>query len=669
MLVANQYVTTTYNEAKVYIFGTCMKYLFLVMITAMMFHQQAFSQVEVAPWGNITGIRKQGHLFKVETSLQFIKRGGNQIINTAREQQTPIYTRNGNVQTVTTRIDSLLFEKVVTDGGGGKAQIDIKLTSEVDTSMLGAFFVVRIPHTSDNSTKFKLFDNDKTFEVATLPTNAIKDLAGVMAKGFEYNSANLEVKVKTEQPDSMLVRKDENNGDVLVYLTIKASDIKKGETIQKSYQLEAKGQVDKSPVSLTLNTSQQGHKFDGLGGNFRLQNPTTDQQVIDYSLENLRLAWGRVEMPWKFWQPEKDVNPLDAAQANRLPTQVTQAMEMAQRLSKKGIPVILSAWSAPDWAIVGTPNLTPVNGVWGNPLNKDIMTDIYRSITRYIIHLRDAYGVEVKYFSFNESDLGINIRMTAQEHADFIKGFGSYMKNKGLNTKLLLGDNSDANSWAFLNIAIADTATHPYIGAISFHSWRGWETATLQKWADVATKLNVPLLVGEGSIDAAAWQYPAIFQEPTYAIEEINLYTRLLAICQPASILQWQLTADYSPLAGGGIFGDNSILHPTQRFWNLKQLSSTPKDLYAMPIQSSHADVSAAALGDNSTGVYTIHIVNNSADRQATITGIPAKVEKLKIYITNQEDSLKDSGEKKVSNGQVKLKLPARSFVTLVSSQ
>jgi len=632
-----------------------------------MFQQQAFSQVEVAPWGNITGIRKQGQLFNVETSLQFIKKGGNQIINTAREQQMPVYSRNGNVQTVTTGIDSLRFEEAVTDAGGTKAQIDIKLTSKVDTTMLGAFLVVRIPRAANNLAQFKLVDNDKKLEVATLPTNAIKDLAGVMAKGFEYKAANLEVKVNTEQADSVLVRKDEKNGDVLVYFTIKANDIKKGETVQKSYLLEAKGQIDKSPVNLTLNTSLQGRKFDGLGGNFRLQNPATDQQVIDYSLDNLSLAWGRVEMPWKFWQPEKDVNPLDAAQANRLPSQVTQAMEMAQRLQKKGIPVILSAWSAPDWAIVGTPNLTPVNGVWGNPLNKDIMTDIYRSITRYITYLRDAYGVEVKYFSFNESDLGINIRMTAQEHADLIKGLGSYMKTKGLNTKLLLGDNSDANSWAFLNTAIADIATHPYIGAISFHSWRGWETPTLQKWADAATKLNVPLLVGEGSIDAAAWQYPAIFREPTYAIEEINLYTRLLAICQPASILQWQLTADYSPLAGGGIFGDNSALHPTQRFWNLKQLSSTPKDLYAMPIQSTRTDVSAAALGNNSTGIYTIHLVNNGADRQATITGIPDKVQKLKVFITNQEDSVKDAGEKKVSNGQLKLKLPARSFVTLVS--
>jgi len=332
-----------------------------------------------------------------------------------------------------------------------------------------------------------------------------------------------------------------------------------------------------------------------------------------------------------------------------------------------GLPVIVSAWSAPDWAIEGAFHEGPVNNVWGNPLRKDVMTDIYRSLTRYLTLLKDNYGLEAKYFSFNESDLGINIRMTAQEHADFIKGFGAYMESKGLKTKLLLGDNSDANSWAFLDAAMKDAAAKPYIGAISFHSWRGWETATLQKWAQAATQMNVPLLVGEGSIDASAWQYPLIFQEPVYAIEEINLYTRLLAICQPASILQWQLTADYSPLAGGGIFGDNGPLRPTQRFWNLKQLASTTKNLYAMPITSTKDDISCAALGDNSKGIYTLHLVNNSAERQVTITGIPAAAKKFKLIITNPENNAKESGSKKVSNGQLQFKLPARSYVTLVS--
>lgn len=214
---------------------------------------------------------------------------------------------------------------------------------------------------------------------------------------------------------------------------------------------------------------------------------------------------------------------------------------------------------------------------------------------------------------------------------------------------------------------MSDSETLPYIGAVSFHSWRGWETETLQKWADVAVQVERPLIVGEGSTDAAAWKYPDIFQEQVYIMEEIVLYIRILAICQPQTILQWQLTADYSPLAGGGIFGDEGPLRPIQRFWNMKQLSSTPAGLAAIPITSNHKEVTCAALGDPKTNSYAIHVVNNGAQRKTTITGLPKKVKKLKVYVTNSNRNMEDTGEVTVLKGQVNLTLDPMSYVTLVS--
>jgi hypothetical protein len=190
----------------------------------------------------------------------------------------------------------------------------------------------------------------------------------------------------------------------------------------------------------------------------------------------------------------------------------------------------------------------------------------------------------------------------------------------------------------------------------------------LQKWADAATELNVPLIVGEGSIDAAAWNYPAVFTEPTYALEEINLYTRLLAICRPLTILQWQLTADYSPLAGGGIFGDNGPLRTTQRFWNLKQLASTPKNVFAMPISVNRPNVSCAALGNNATGVYSIQLVNNGTTRQVILTGLPSKVKALKMFITDQKRTMTAGKNISVSNGKAIFNLDTQSYTTLVTN-
>jgi len=453
-------------------------------------------------------------------------------------------------------------------------------------------------------------------------------------------------------------------------MTIANDSIKKDQTVSKTFTIITNEEIDKSAVEMVVDASKPGRVFEGLGGNFRLQNSKTDPQVIDYCLDNLRVAYARIEMPWQLWHPEENVDPTNAANEGKLNERVQKAMVLAQRLKKMNIPIILSGWFGPDWAIVGKRSSGPQpGGVWGNPLNPDKMDKIYKSITDYILYLKDHYGVEVEMFSFNESDLGIDIRQTGLEHRDLIKNLGAYFKAKGLKTKLLLGDTADANGWAFLNESLADPSTLPFIGAVSFHSWRGWGYETLKKWADAAEKINRPLIVGEGSIDAAAWRYPSIFEEQIYAIEEINLYVRMLAICQPKTILQWQLTADYSPLAGGGIFGNNESLRPTRRFWQLKQLSATPENLFALPMACANEDISCAALGNPKSGNYAFHIVNNSASREASISGIPKKVKKLKIFVTDKNKGMEEVGSVTVIDGKATFTLPEVSYVTLINSK
>jgi hypothetical protein len=214
-----------------------------------------------------------------------------------------------------------------------------------------------------------------------------------------------------------------------------------------------------------------------------------------------------------------------------------------------------------------------------------------------------------------------------------------------------------------------DPETHKYIAAISFHSWRGCNNETLNKWADAAKKMNVPLIVGEGSTDAAAWNYPDIFSEQTFALYEINLYTRLCAICQPLSILQWQLTADYSVLIGAGVFKTEGPLRPTQRFWNLKQLASTPENAFAIPFSCTKEEISAAAFGNIARGEYAIHIVNNGAECEATILGIPSGIREFKMYVTNGEQGMNELSPVLVNNGKITFNLSAAGFTTLINTQ
>jgi len=629
---------------------------------------QARAQAELAPWGNLTGIRVQGQLLETASSLQVVRADWAHVGITAHERQRPTYARQGAQQLVTTRLDSLAFRETVADTGPGQATVTVRVTSETTCPLLGAFFALALAGPAYAQATVQFLDA-RGQVLATRPlTGPAAD--GPAATQVRITAPTRQLLLGFAEPTRVLLRPDAETKSPALYVPLATGSLRKGQAVQRVITLKASGKIDHSPIQLTLSPARPGQAFAGFGGNFRLQNPKGDPQVIDYCLNNMRVAYGRVEMPWQFWQPELAQDPTAAAHQGQLHPHVRESLEMAQRLGKLGMPVIVTAWAAPQWAVVGDQgNGTGpgANGRWGAPLNQANLAASYRSIADYLLYLKAQYGVEADLFSFNESDLGINIRQTAQEHADLIKGLGAYLASRGLKTKLLLGDTADANSYAFPYPAMQDAAARPYIGAVSFHSWRGCDAPTLQKWAAAATQLRLPLLVGEGSIDAQAWGYPGIFEEPTYALQEISLYMRLLSICQPLSILQWQLTSDYSPLAGGGLYGNAAPLHPTQRFWNLKQLAATPPDVAYLPLTADRPNVTCAALGNPGRGVYALHVVNDGATRPVTIAGLPAQVKSLRVYVTDKTRGNKEQTPVKVANGQAQLTLATGSYTTLVS--
>jgi hypothetical protein len=625
----------------------------LAICLFLLIDKKAYAQSELTPWGNINGIRSHGQLLEFESRLKVTAMDGVHSKVTAMERQRPSYSRNGNTQTVNTNIDSLYFKETVTDRWGGKIKVTVQVKSMVDTVVKSIQFCLKLPTKDYPDGKLELL---KSYADSLSGTTAVT----LNVQGIKLTSQRNKFYFQSDQAMPVLIKKDTAN--ILVYFTMAQGRIKKGDSLQRTFTIKISGDVDKAPVDIIVNTDKTGSEFAGFGGNFRLQNPKFDPEVIDYCLNNMRVAWGRIEMPWRFWQPKNERNPADTT----LHPAVIKAMEMAQRLNKMGIPLIISAWFPPAWAVEGKLNLKPVNGVWGNPLNPDKTQEIYKSITGYLLYLKTHYGVEPKLFSFNESDIGINVKVTAEQHDELIKGLGAYFVAHGVKTKMLLGDNSDATSYQFITNALNDPAALPYIGAISFHSWRGCDDITLQKWANAAKQINVPLIVGEGSIDAQAWGYPQIFEESSYAIQEIELYIRLLRICQPLSILQWQLTADYSPLIGGGIFGNNEPLHPGQRFYNLKQLASTPPNLSAIPAICSGTNIYCAALADNTKGIYTLHLVNNGSSRMVTISGLPANIKTWQLYLTNKKSNDKQTHSIDIKDGVILFKAQSESFYTLI---
>ena len=684
------------------------------------FAAAAFAQPEVMAWGNLTGLRVDGHLLELGTSMCVAQPEMSGVSCTGREKQQNSYSRNGKTETVTVQMRTprefrepqsagwvMTATEVVEDTGPATAKVDLEFTSPNDADIGGAFLGIELPAPVFSGGSVELVNPDP-------PTAARTSLAAgeaeqneylrATATGARFVSRTRQIEVTFNEPTQILVRDDRRKGSytLQVLLAVLTGKTTAGQTGKKSFSFKVTDEIDKNPVEITLDASHPGQMFDGFGGNFRLQNARTDPQVIDYSLENIRIAWGRVELPWALWHPDESTDPLAAARAGNMNPRVQQAMEMARRLAQKGTPVIVSAWHPPNWAVLGAaPPSGPggrgpapgaavpaagaagvpsgpagsmftapqQTGPRGNPLNPEKMARIKDSITGYLLFLKEKYGVEAALFSFNESDLGIDVRQTPREHAGLIKTLGAYFAAKGLATKLALGDTSDANPIDFIKPAMHDLEAVKYVGAVDFHSWRGCTDELLAQWRDAARELNVPLIVAEGSTDAAAYRYPQIFSEQSFALYEINLYLRILAIAQPRSILQWQFTADYSVLAGGGIFNDNGPLRPTRRFWNLKQLASTPPRSFSLPVAcDKQPNLTCAAFGNIAEGIYTLHIVNNGATRTATLTGLPPGVKQLRLWVTDAQHGMQESDRIPIADGKARFPLASTSYTTVIGA-
>jgi hypothetical protein len=626
------------------------------LFCATLIPHAATAQAEVMGWGNLTGIRVEGERMEFESRMCVMPESWDTLVCTRKEAQRSDYDREGNSQTVTTRLREVDFIQTVTDREPGSVSIHLK-ASGTATPPAGVFFCLELP--SPAYAQASILNGQEMLDA--LPQT-------LRTSGLHFEGIGRSLLINLESAAEIHLRRELATGTLQCFVALVPTTAEKGWNAMLELTLTASGAIDHSPATLTLDAGKSRRRFDGLGGNFRLQFPKTDPQVIRYCLDHLRVAWGRVEMPWQFWHPEESSDPIAEARAGNLHPHVLDSMRMAQDLASRGMPVIVSDWKPPAWAVIGDPaNPHPLKdqGIYGMPLRQEKIQAIYRSIGDYLEYLKSDYGVEAEAFSFNESDLGINVRQTAAEHADFIRGFGAHLASRGLATRLLLGDNSDATTFDFIVPALEDERTHKYISAVSFHSWRGCDDATLDRWASAARKLNLPLIIGEGSTDAGAYKYPEIFYEESFALNEIELYIRICARCQPISILQWQLTTDYAILSGEGIYNTEGALRPSRRFWNLQQLASTPEGAFSLPLSADRPNLFCAAFGNAATGRYAFHIVNNGAARTARITGIPSEITGIKAVVTDAKRSMEVFAQVPVVSGEAVMELPPAAFVSL----
>lgn len=633
----------------------------IVMLLCIFHAASAYAAADVAPWGNLRGMRVDGTLMGFDTELAVVDRNWSSIAHTEKGKQQPTFFRDGEHRIVTTQVGNVVFRQVVADLDRVTSRLDLSAESKSDTTIEGAYFVIRLQSAEFDESSLRLHDR------AGQPVEVRADLREHTASRVALAGSRFRLDMEFAHPTGVVVRRQ--GATMQVFVRLLERDAPAGRRAATSLTMTVSGQPDEADIAFTMDAGLEGRTFRGLGGNFRLQSASNDGVVISYLLENLHIVSARAELPLTYWQPEEDSDPLTAARRHGLHPRVEAAMELASSLGARGSPLVLSIWSAPSWAIIDEPRRGPkVNGVYGNTWNREKAPQLYKSIASYLLYLKQNFDTEVDAISLNEPDIGVNVHQPAVEHAAMIHELGAYLAGSGLKTKLLLGDTSDATAWRYIEPALKDPRALSFVGALSFHSWRGLDESNLLRWRAASIATNLPLIVAEAGIDSDAWRYPQVFLESGYALDEIAAYLKLIAVAQPDTLMQWQLTSDYplvretrQPRTGARQF------EPTQRFWNLKQLSETSSGLRALALNGLARDVTAAALGNARQGRYAIHFANNGAARTLRLAGLPPTVRILQVYVTDAARGMSKAARVLVENGRTDILLERESYTTLLS--
>jgi O-glycosyl hydrolase len=420
-----------------------------------------------------------------------------------------------------------------------------------------------------------------------------------------------------------------------------------GDTLKIGLSLRLSGTPAATQANLAVDPAAELYPFDGFGGNYRVY---ADTPIVDYTLKNLQVSWARIEFKATAWDHDRG-----AASPGPM---LKRDFELMQRIQRMGIPWILSVWSLPE-RYYTDPNQRPF-GTFARQIAPDRWPEFLDLLGSYLVYIRDNYGAAPDLFSFNESDLGVNVGFTAETHRDEIKRIGAYLAAKGLKTKMLLGDTANPrDSHKFVLAAAADPEAMGYVGAVSVHSWGGGTPAQYEAWGDVASWLHLPLLVAEAGVDPGSYKN-RMFDSYSYGLREAGQFQDLLRHARPQALIYWQFTEDYALVH----VGPGGAIEPTGRFWLMKQFANlTPTKSEAVRTSSDRADVQISAFARKDALV--VHVLNVGPGCEATLTGLPPGSWRT---VTTTESSGYQEGHVAIAPGRAGsvLTLPARSLTTLV---
>jgi hypothetical protein len=298
------------------------------------------------------------------------------------------------------------------------------------------------------------------------------------------------------------------------------------------------------PTRITVFPEIRHQEIISIGGNYCQANYTDNawDAVGEATLSEFRPSHVRLALPLQF--RGKDYETYKGARINQQPAVVTLLETMKRMKAEYGVSnFTVSVWRVAD-ELVDNPERNDKRTI-----KADKYDEVIDMIEAFLVKAKKDYGVDVDYFSFNESDGGYNTLFSPEETIRFFKMAGKRFRDAGLKTIFLWGDTHQTRGTVeFATMVAADSTIWKYLGPLCFHSW--WSEnipdSEFERIAGLARAWGKEVWCNELGFDAMSWRVPGMNASWDFGLRFAKISHRMMKYAKVQVSQYWTWQNNYS---------------------------------------------------------------------------------------------------------------------------
>jgi hypothetical protein len=359
--------------------------------------------------------------------------------------------------------------------------------------------------------------------------------------------------------------------------------------------------VAQEKVSVKIFPDIKRQKIQSIGGDYcqALYTNSAWDNIGGETLKQFRPGFVRVGLPLLF--RNENYTNTKGDQILKQP-RVISLLETIKRMKNEfGVKTfIVSVWDLPNELIVDP---TKQSQRVVKPESYDEVLDM---LVAFLLKAKNEYGVDVDYFSFNESDGGWQLQFSPQATIAFIKKAMIRFGAAGLKTKFLLADTAQTKGTVeFATMIMADSTIWKQLGPLCFHSW--WSEnipdSEFERVAAFAKAQNKPVWCDELGFDAEAHKIKGMFQSWDYGLRFAKISHRMLKYAEVEVSMYWTWENNYTIMST-----DLKTMYPSY-YVTRHLVDYLNKGTQIVHSMSSDSEVLAVS-GIHENGIQVLQLIN-----------------------------------------------------------